>query len=268
VASRASRASGAKAPGAPPAPAARRRPPPAVAAAVRLLLAALILSTGAGAGVARGADAEAARRREMVDGQIRGRGIADPAVLAAMAQVPRHLFVPEAYRAEAYDDRPLPIGYGQTISQPYIVALTTSLLELDGDDAVLEIGTGSGYHTAVLARIARRVYSMEIIAPIGEQARARLARLGYGNVEVRVGDGYQGWPEKAPFDAVILTAAPPYIPQPLIDQLKVGGRMVAPVGEYFQDLLVITKTADGLQKRTVIPVRLPPMTGEVRGRDR
>ena len=185
-----------------------------------------------------------------------------------MGQVPRHLFVPEAYRAEAYDDKPLPLGWGQTIYQPYIVALMTSLLKLDPDDTVLEIGTGSGYHTAVLSRMARKVYSMEIVPPIALEARGRLARLGYGNVEIRVGDGYQGWPEKAPFDAIILTAAPPYIPQPLIDQLKVGGRMVAPVGEYFQDLLVITKTADGIEKRTVIPVRLVPMTGEVRDRDR
>jgi protein-L-isoaspartate(D-aspartate) O-methyltransferase len=204
----------------------------------------------------------------MVDHQIRDRGITDAGVLAAMGQVPRHLFVPEAYRAEAYDDKPLPLGWGQTIYQPYIVALMTSLLKLDPDDTVLEIGTGSGYHTAVLSRVARKVFSMEIIQPIALEARSRLARLGYGNVEIRVGDGYQGWPEKAPFDAIILTAAPPYLPQPLIDQLKVGGRMVAPVGEYFQDLLVITKTADGIEKRTVIPVRLVPMTGEVRDRDR
>jgi len=231
-------------------------------------LAAWVALLGAGAGVGAAAGSEAELRRAMVDRQIRDRDITDAGVLAAMGQVPRHLFVPEAYRAEAYDDKPLPLGWGQTIYQPYIVALMTSLLELGPDDTVLEIGTGSGYHTAVLSRVARKVYSMEIIQPIAERARGRLARLGYSNVEIRVGDGYQGWPEKAPFDAIILTAAPPYIPQPLIDQLRVGGRMVAPVGEYFQDLLVITKSADGIEKRNVIPVRLVPMTGEVRDRDR
>jgi protein-L-isoaspartate(D-aspartate) O-methyltransferase len=232
-----------------------------------LLLVVLALAALA-APPAAAAQTEAELRREMVDRQIRQRGITDPAVLAAMGEVPRHQFVPEAYRAEAYEDKPLPLGWGQTIYQPYVVALMTSLLKLDDDDTVLEIGTGSGYHTAVLSRIARKVFSIEIIEPIGEEARRRLDRLGYRNVEVRVGDGYQGWPDKAPFDAIILTAAPPHIPQPLIDQLKVGGRMVAPVGEYFQDLLVITKTAEGIEKRTVIPVRLVPMTGEVRERPR
>jgi protein-L-isoaspartate(D-aspartate) O-methyltransferase len=233
-----------------------------------LLLVVLALAAALAAPPAAAAQTEAELRREMVDRQIRQRGITDPAVLAAMGEVPRHQFVPEAYRAEAYEDKPLPLGWGQTIYQPYVVALMTSLLKLDDDDTVLEIGTGSGYHTAVLSRIARKVFSIEIIEPIGEEARRRLDRLGYRNVEVRVGDGYQGWPDKAPFDAIILTAAPPHIPQPLIDQLKVGGRMVAPVGEYFQDLLVITKTAEGIEKRTVIPVRLVPMTGEVRERPR
>jgi protein-L-isoaspartate(D-aspartate) O-methyltransferase len=232
-----------------------------------LLLVVLALAALA-APPAAAAQTEAELRREMVDRQIRQRGITDPAVLAAMGEVPRHQFVPEAYRAEAYEDKPLPLGWGQTIYQPYVVALMTSLLKLGDDDTVLEIGTGSGYHTAVLSRIARKVFSIEIIEPIGEEARRRLDRLGYRNVEVRVGDGYQGWPDKAPFDAIILTAAPPHIPQPLVDQLKVGGRMVAPVGEYFQDLLVITKTAEGIEKRTVIPVRLVPMTGEVRERPR
>jgi protein-L-isoaspartate(D-aspartate) O-methyltransferase len=233
-----------------------------------LLLVVLALAAALAAPPAAAAQTEAELRREMVDRQIRQRGITDPAVLAAMGEVPRHQFVPEAYRAEAYEDKPLPLGWGQTIYQPYVVALMTSLLKLDDDDTVLEIVTGSGYHTAVLSRIARKVFSIEIIEPIGEEARRRLDRLGYRNVEVRVGDGYQGWPDKAPFDAIILTAAPPHIPQPLIDQLKVGGRMVAPVGEYFQDLLVITKTAEGIEKRTVIPVRLVPMTGEVRERPR
>lgn len=213
-------------------------------------------------------DREGAQRRDMVERQIRQRGITDARVLAALDEVPRHLFVPEAYRREAYEDKPLPLGWGQTIYQPYLVALTTSLLALDGDDTVLEIGTGSGYHTAVLSQLARRVYSIEIVEPIAKAARERLLRLGFDNVEVRIGDGYQGWAEHAPYDAIILTAAPPAIPKPLLQQLKVGGRMVAPVGEYFQDLLVITKTADGLEKRTVIPVRLVPMTGEVRSHER
>lgn len=211
-------------------------------------------------------ESELLLRRRMVDEQIRQRGIDQPSVLAAMEQVPRHLFVPEAYRSQAYDDVPLPMGWGQTVYQPYIVALMTSLLDLGPDDKVLEIGTGSGYHTAVLSRVAGQVYSIEISKPIAERARDRLATLDYRNIDLRVGDGYEGWADKAPFDAVILTAAPPYLPQPLIDQLKVGGKMVAPVGEYFQDLRVITKTADGLETESVIPVRLLPMQGEVRDR--
>jgi len=201
----------------------------------------------------------------MVAQQVRGRDITDAAVLTAMATVPRHLFVPESSLTEAYADKALPIGHGQTISQPYVVALMTELLDLGPDDRVLEIGTGSGYHTAVLSRVAGEVYSIEIIEGMSKEAAARLARLGYDNVHLRAGDGYLGWPEQAPFDAIILTAAPPRIPQPLIDQLKVGGRMVAPVGGgYIQDLQVITKTADGIEKRPVIPVVLVPMTGQVR----
>lgn len=199
----------------------------------------------------------------MVESQIRRREITQPEVLAALELVPRHLFVPAEYRAEAYADRPLPIGWGQTISQPYIVALMTELLELDRSDRVLEIGTGSGYHAAVLSRVAGEVYSIEIIEGLGKQAQTTLAELGYNNVTVRVGDGYQGWAEKGPFDAVILTAAPPQIPQPLIDQLRLGGRLVAPVGAYVQDLMLMVKTAEGLEKRTVAPVRFVPMTGEV-----
>jgi len=208
-------------------------------------------------------DPWAGPRRDMVELQIRDRGVNQSAVLRAMESVPRHLFVPEEHRDEAYSDAPLPIGWGQTISQPYIVALMTQLLDLGPNDKVLEIGTGSGYHAAVLSRVAGEVYTIEIIDQLGRQARSTLEQLGYQNVHTRVGDGYQGWPSEQPFDAIILTAAPPKIPQPLIDQLKVGGRMVVPVGSYVQDLMLITKTAQGIEKKTVAPVRFVPMTGEV-----
>ena len=166
----------------------------------------------------------------MVEQQVRQRGITEPEVLAAMEQVPRHLFVPDALHAQAYSDQPLVLGQGRTVYQPYVVALMTSLLDLKHGDKVLEIGTGSGYHAAVLSRIAREVYSVEIVEPIASQASKRLSVLGYHNVEVRVGDGYQGWPDKAPFDAILLSAAPPSIPKPLLQQLRVGGKMVVPVG--------------------------------------
>lgn len=204
------------------------------------------------------------QRRAMVDEQIRQRGIREREVLKAMEQVPRHLFVPESVRPKAYDDEALPIGPGRAIYQPYVVALMTSLLELDKGDKVLEVGTGTGYHAAILSRIAREVYSIEIDSTAASQASKRLSGLGYPNVFVRHGDGYQGWPDKGPFDAILLSVAPPRVPKPLIDQLRVGGKMVVPVGGFFQDLLVITKTADGLEKRTVIPVRVAPMAGKVR----
>lgn len=222
----------------------------------------LLLWVPFGAPPAR-ADDLADRRRQMVEGQIRARGVEDARVLAAMEKVPRHLFVPETVRAQAYDDYPLPIGENQTISQPYIVALMTSLLALDGDDRVLEIGTGSGYQAAVLGEIAADVFSVEILDALSQRARETLSGLGYRNVRLRVGDGFAGWPEEAPFDAIVVTAAPPRVPQPLLDQLKVGGRLVIPVGRFFQDLLVYTKTANGVEKRNVIPVRFVPMTGEV-----
>jgi protein-L-isoaspartate(D-aspartate) O-methyltransferase len=177
--------------------------------------------------------------------------------------VPRHLFVPPELRGQAYEDYPLPIGDEQTISQPYIVALMTSLLDLRGGERVLEIGTGSGYQAAVLAEIAGEVYTIEILGSLAQRSRATLAELGYRNVEVRHGDGWAGWPEKAPFDAIVVTAASPRVPQPLLEQLKVGGRLVVPVGRFFQDLLVYTRTAEGYEKRNVIPVRFVPMTGEV-----
>ena len=201
-------------------------------------------------------------RNRMVDEQIVGRGIHDPVVIAALREVPREAFVPAYLRSEAYEDSPLPIGAGQTISQPYIVALMTDLLGLDGDEKVLEIGTGSGYQAAVLGAIAREVYTIEIVEPLAEQARARLRELGFDNVHVRAGDGYRGWPEEAPFDGIVLTAAPPAIPQPLIDQLAVGGILVAPVGDVEQELVTMVKTATGLERREVIPVRFVPMTGK------
>ena len=203
-------------------------------------------------------------RRSMVEQQVRQRGITNRDVLAAMEQVPRHLFVPESLRDKAYSDQPLALGPGRTIYQPYMVALMTNLLELKRGAKVLEVGTGTGYQAAVLSRVAREVYSIEIVEPVASQARKRLEVMGYNNVEVKVGDGYQGWPDKAPFDAILLSAAPPKIPKPLLNQLRVGGKMVAPVGGFFQDLQVITKTADGLEKRTVIPVRLQPMEGQVK----
>ena len=204
------------------------------------------------------------QRRAMVDEQIRQRGIREREVLKAMEQVPRHLFVPESVRPKAYEDAALAISPGRAIYQPYVVALMTSLLDLDRGDKVLEVGTGTGYHAAILSRIAREVYSIEIDSTAASQASKRLSGLGYPNVFVRHGDGYQGWVEKAPFDAILLSVAPPRVPKPLIDQLRVGGKMVVPVGGFFQDLLVITKTADGLEKRTVIPVRVAPMAGKVR----
>ncbi len=207
-------------------------------------------------------DPLANQRQTMVDSQIRSRGVRQPSVLRAMAQVPRHLFVPEPFRAQAYADYPLPIGDSQTISQPYIVALMTELLALDGTEKVLEIGTGSGYQAAVLSQVAREVYTIEILPPLGEQAGRLLGELGYRNVHTRVGDGYQGWPEEAPFDAIMVTAAPPEVPKPLLEQLKVGGRMVVPVGSFFQDLLLITRTPTGYEKKNIIPVRFVPMTGK------
>lgn len=227
-----------------------------------LLIALLVLPALSPAGAA--AQDYGLQRRAMVDEQIRQRGIGEREVLKAMEQVPRHLFVPESVRPKAYEDAALAIGPGRAIYQPYVVALMTSLLGLERGDKVLEVGTGTGYHAAILSRIAREVYSIEIDSTAAAQASKRLSGLGYPNVFVRHGDGYQGWPDKGPFDAILLSVAPPRVPKPLIDQLRVGGKMVVPVGGFFQDLLVITKTADGLEKRTVIPVRVAPMSGKVR----
>ncbi len=236
-------------------------------------LLALLLTLGAllSAGTARSEgpdDAFAAARHKMVE-LIRARGVTDAAVLAALGSVPRHLFVPPAERARAYEDRPLPIGSGQTISQPYMVALMTSLLELRPGERVLEIGTGSGYQAAILSRVAAEVYTMEIRQPLAERARRTLADLGYRNVHVRNGDGFQGWPDAAPFDGIIVTAAPPSVPDPLLRQLKTGGRLVIPVGDRnsLQSLLVLTKRPDGgFDRSNVMPVFFVPMTGEAQQR--
>lgn len=193
-----------------------------------------------------------------------GRAQLAPGVMAALGKVPRHEFVPDELDAVAYANRPLPVGHGQTISQPYIVALMTDLLEVDGDAAVLEVGTGSGYQAAVLSELVRQVYTMEIIEPLALEATERLARLGYGNVEVKFADGYYGWPEKGPFDAIIVTAAINHIPPPLVAQLRPGGKLVVPVGERFavQHLLLVHKLDDGrVQIRQILPVRFVPLTG-------
>jgi protein-L-isoaspartate(D-aspartate) O-methyltransferase len=202
------------------------------------------------------------RRDRMVEGQIEARGVKNKLVLDAVRKVPRHLFVAEGLREVAYTDGPLPIGEEQTISQPYIVALMTELLGLKGGEKVLEIGTGSGYQAAVLAEIAKEVYSIEIICSLAEMAEKRLKEMEYKNITVKCADGYQGWTEHAPFDAVIVTAAPDHIPQPLVDQLKIGGKLVIPVGDLFQELTVLTRTEKGVEKERNIPVRFVPMTGE------
>jgi protein-L-isoaspartate(D-aspartate) O-methyltransferase len=207
-------------------------------------------------------DEYTAAREQMVREQIEARGVRDARVLAAMRKVARHLFVPPEEQAEAYDDYPLAIGHGQTISQPYIVAYMTEALELKPHDRVLEIGTGSGYQAAILAELVAEVYSIEIVEPLAKQAEARLHRLGYSNVQVRAGDGYRGWPEAAPFDAIILTAAPDHIPQPLVDQLREGGRMVLPLGRWDQDLIRLHRTREGILREYLLPVRFVPMTGE------
>ena len=209
----------------------------------------------------------AAEREQMVARQIEARGVRDPAVLAAMRAVPRHLFVPADARSGAYQDSPLPIGDGQTISQPYIVALMTELLEVGEGDRVLEIGTGSGYQAAVLAEMGVEVYSIEIRDRLCQHAATVLAQLGYDRVHVRCGDGYWGMDEKAPFDGIVVTAAPESIPQPLLEQLAVGANMVIPVGPFYQELKVITRSETGWDERSVIPVRFVPMTGEAERRE-
>jgi protein-L-isoaspartate(D-aspartate) O-methyltransferase len=225
--------------------------------------------TAAPSPVAAGNDAFAVARQQMVASQLLGpgRGITNARVLAVMGKVPRHEFVPERLRARAYDDYPLPIGHGQTISQPYIVAFMTEQLAPQPTDRVLEIGTGSGYQAAVLAELVAEVYTVEIVEELANRAAADLKRLGYTNVHVRAGDGYKGWPEAAPFDSVIVTCAPEHVPQPLIDQLKNGGRMIIPVGPLWsQELVLLRKEGGKLEQHAVLPVQFVPMTGRGQGK--
>jgi protein-L-isoaspartate(D-aspartate) O-methyltransferase len=230
-----------------------------------VMLLGLILAVPA---VPRGGQSDAAwaaLRKAMVADQIAARGVRDPRVLAAMAEIPRHLFVPPDVAGQAYQDHPLPIGEGQTISQPYIVALMTECLALEGEDKVLEVGTGSGYQAAVLARIVARVFTVEIDGTLAARAAGTLERLGIGNVRVRTGDGFFGWPEEAPFDAIIVTAAAPEMPPALFAQLAEGGRLVLPLGDprTFQRLTVIMKRAGEPRVTRILDVRFVPMTGEI-----
>jgi len=232
---------------------------------MRARLAAILLLAGAvscGPHAPTG-DPARAEREKMVRTQIAARGVKDPRVLAAMSEVPRHLFVEPAHRGDAYGDHPVPIGEGQTMTQPYIAALMTELLDIQPSDRILEIGTGSGYESAVLSRLARQVYSIEILPGISRRAQERLRSLGCANIVFRIGDGYRGWPDAAPFDGIIVTAAPRQIPPALLEQLAPNGRMVIPVGDFFQELKVFARGAHGeLSETSVLPVRFVPMSGE------
>ena len=214
----------------------------------------------------RGADPDpyGRARRLMVSEQIEGRGVRDPRVLEAMRRVPRHLFVPPELRARAHEDNPLPIGEGQTISQPYIVAFMSEAARLGPGDKVLEVGTGSGYQAAVLSALGARVFSVEILPALAESARRNLQAAGFGEVVVRTGDGFRGWPEEAPFDAILVTAAPDEVPAPLLEQLRAGGRIVIPIGTGNQELIRVTRTERGFERESLLPVRFVPMTGEAR----
>jgi protein-L-isoaspartate(D-aspartate) O-methyltransferase len=226
------------------------------------LLIAAIAATGCGQQVPSLANF-AGQRQQMVEQQLKPRGIKDARVLAAMAKVPREEFLPAGQRSDAYEDGPLPIGYDQTISQPYIVAFMTEQLRLKPSDRLLEIGSGSGYQAAVLAELVADVYTVEIIEPLAKTAQATLQRLGYKNVHLKVGDGYQGWPKEGPFDAIIVTCAPENVPQPLVDQLKDCGRMVIPVGERFaQQLYLLEKKNGQLKESATLSVRFVPMLRE------
>ncbi|MDH3892245.1 MAG: protein-L-isoaspartate(D-aspartate) O-methyltransferase [candidate division Zixibacteria bacterium] len=229
-----------------------------------LLLVAALLTLGGAcqSEQPKSRDNLAQERRAMVKNQISSRGVSDQRLLEALHKVERHLFVPGEFRSHAYADHPLPIGEDQTISQPYIVALMTELLKLDGDEKVLEIGTGSGYQAAVLSELATRVFTIEIVKPLAARSAKLLDSLGYDNVTVKCGDGYAGWVEHAPFDRIIVTCAPPKVPAPLIEQLADSGRMVVPVGEFWQELVLIEKFGDEIRESNIIPVRFVPMTGD------
>jgi len=231
---------------------------------VSILVASLIIAaTGNTHSLAE--DPYTSARQYMIDHDIKSRGVKDPAVINAMSRIPRHLFVDAAYRSRAYGDHPLPIGEGQTISQPYVVALMTETLGLRPTDRVLEIGTGSGYQAAVLAELVKEVYTIEIRRPLAIKAERTLAELGYKNVKVKYGDGYYGWEGHAPFDAIIVTAAANHIPPPLIKQLKEGGRLIIPLGSvvYYQTLTLATKRRGTLDVEQLSPVAFVPMTGEM-----
>jgi protein-L-isoaspartate(D-aspartate) O-methyltransferase len=223
----------------------------------------LLLSwTTAGSSQTRAEPDWAAQRKRMVEQQLRARDIVAPRVLNAMLAVPRHAFVPDPKGTEPYGDFPLPIGYSQTISQPYIVGFMTQALDVQAEHKVLEIGTGSGYQAAVLGQLAKVVYTIEIVPPLAARARETLKSLGTTNVHVRTGNGYLGWPEEAPFDRIIVTAAPDEVPSVLVEQLKVGGRLVVPVGTVVQELRVLRRTASGTETLDTLPVRFVPMTGK------
>ena len=226
------------------------------------LLFAAIATTGCGQQTPTAAEF-ATHRQRMVEQQLKPRGIKDERVLAAMGKVPREEFVPADVRRSAYEDGPLPIGYDQTISQPYVVAFMTEQLRPKRSDRVLEIGSGSGYQAAILGELVAEIYTIEIVEPLAKSAEATLQRFGYNNVHIKVGDGYKGWPEEAPFDAIIVTCAPEKVPQPLVDQLKDGGRMVVPVGERFaQQLYLLEKKNGQLKESVTLPVRFVPMLRE------
>jgi protein-L-isoaspartate(D-aspartate) O-methyltransferase len=229
---------------------------------VALGLALVWLGACAATGEQSPRDAYDRQRDRMVQEQLRARDIRDARVLDAMREVPRHLFVPDPQRHLAYGDHPLPIGHDQTISQPYIVAFMTQALEVAPDHKVLEIGTGSGYQAAILGRLARDVFTIEIVAPLADRSRATLKELGFANGHVRTGNGYLGWPEEAPFDRIMVTAAPEEVPAALVEQLKIGGRMAIPVGSVYQELRILRRTADGLETLDTLPVRFVPMTGK------
>ncbi len=233
---------------------------------VVLLIVIFLLACGSsGLESQPGGNHRDAERRRMVDEQLRARDIRSAPVLEAMRTVPRHVFVPEPQRALAYSDSPLPIGHGQTISQPYIVAFMTQALDVASDHRVLEIGTGSGYQAAVLGGLAKEVYTIEIVPQLAERARQTLSSLGYRNIHVRTGNGYLGWPEHAPFDRIMVTAAPDDVPPALLQQLKVGGLMAIPVGTGTQELRILRRTEAGTDTLATLPVRFVPMTNKPKG---